>query len=88
MVALSLCYCAWASSSCGEWGLLFVAVCQLLTAVASLVVEHGLRVPRLSNCGTWALLSYGMWDSPRPEIELMSPALPGTLLTNEPLGKP
>ena len=29
-------------SSCGERGLLFVAVCGLLIAVASLVAEHGL----------------------------------------------
>ena len=29
-------------SSCGEWGPLFVAVCGLLIAVASLVAEHGL----------------------------------------------
>ena len=29
-------------SNCGEWGLLFIAACGLLTAVASLVVEHGL----------------------------------------------
>ena len=29
-------------SSCSEWGLLPVAVCGLLNAVASLVVEHGL----------------------------------------------
>ena len=28
-------------SSCGEWGVLFVAVRGLLIAVASLVVEHG-----------------------------------------------
>ena len=28
-------------SSCGEWGLLFVAVRGLLIAVASLVAEHG-----------------------------------------------
>ena len=31
-----------AFSSCGERGLLFVAVCGLLIAVASLVAEHGL----------------------------------------------
>ena len=31
-----------AFSSCGEQGLLFVAVCRLLSAVASLVAEHGL----------------------------------------------
>ena len=30
------------SSSCGEQGLLFVAVRGLLTVVASLVAEHGL----------------------------------------------
>ena len=29
-------------SSCGELGLLFIAVRRLLIAVASLVVEHGL----------------------------------------------
>ena len=34
--------CAPAFSSCGEQGLLFVAVCGLLTPVASLVAEHGL----------------------------------------------
>ena len=49
---ISLFYCFWllwvfvaASllfSSCSEQGLLFVAVCGLLIAVASLVVEHGL----------------------------------------------
>ena len=51
-----------AFSSCGEWGILFVAVGRLLTAVAcccgawalgtwaSVVVAH-----RLSSCGTWAL---------------------------------
>ena len=35
-------YCARALSSCGEWGLLFVAVRGLLIAVASLVAEHRL----------------------------------------------
>ena len=34
--------CTQAFSSCGKRGLLFVAVCGLLTAVASLVSEHGL----------------------------------------------
>ena len=34
--------CSWAFSSCGEQGLLFVAVRGLLIAVASLVAEHGL----------------------------------------------
>ena len=34
--------CTQAFSSCGEWGLLFVVVHGLLTAVVSLVAEHGL----------------------------------------------
>ena len=42
MAVLGLHCCARAFSSCGEWGLLFVAVCRLLIAVASLVAEHGL----------------------------------------------
>ena len=50
LAALGLCCCAWAFSSCGEQGLLFVAVHRLLIVVASLVVEHG-----LSSCGSRAL---------------------------------
>ena len=42
LAALSLHCCAWAFSSCGEQGLLFIAVHGLLIAVASLVAEHGL----------------------------------------------
>ena len=42
LAALGLCCCAWAFSSCGELGLLFVVVRGLLTAVASLAAEHGL----------------------------------------------
>ena len=39
---LGLCCCARALSSCGELELPFVAVRGLLTAVTSLVAEHGL----------------------------------------------
>ena len=52
------------------------AVCRLLTAAASLVVEHGLQgtqasvvaAPgelehRLTHCGVWAWLTLGMWLS-------------------------
>ena len=39
---LGLRCCTPAFSSCGERGPLFVVVCGLLTAVASLVVEHRL----------------------------------------------
>ena len=42
MAALGLRCCVWAFSSCGERGLLFVAVCGLLIVVVSLVAEHGL----------------------------------------------
>ena len=42
LAALGIHCCAWAFSSCGERGLLFVAVRGLLIAVASLVVEHRL----------------------------------------------
>ena len=43
MAALGLRCCTQAFSSCGDGGLLFVAVCWLLIAVASLVAEHGLK---------------------------------------------
>ena len=42
LAALGLRCCTWAFSSCGERGLLFVAVHGLLIAVASLVAEHRL----------------------------------------------
>ena len=42
LAALGLHCCVRAFSSCGEWGLLFVVVRGLLTAVASLVAEHRL----------------------------------------------
>ena len=42
LAVLGLLCCTGAFSSCGEQGLLFVAVCGLLMAVASLVAEHRL----------------------------------------------
>ena len=41
--------CLQAFSSCGERGLLFVAVCGLLTVLASLVADHGLQACRLQQ---------------------------------------
>ena len=41
------------SSSCGEWGLLFVVVCELLTVVVS-VWSTGWRARRPPSCGSWA----------------------------------
>ena len=59
--SLGLCCCAWAFSSCGEWGLLFVKVHGLLIEVASRCKARALGVwasvvvvRRLSSCGTWA----------------------------------
>ena len=46
LAALGLHGCAWAFSSCGEWGPLLDAVQQLVLAVASLVAEHGLQSVR------------------------------------------
>ena len=42
LAALDLRCCVQAFSSCGERGLLFVVVCRLLIAVASLAAEHRL----------------------------------------------
>ena len=42
LAELGLHCCVQAFSSCGKQGLLFVVVCGLLIAVASLVAEHGI----------------------------------------------
>ena len=63
LAVLGLRCCARAFSSCGERGLLFVAVCGLLIVVASLVVEPRLQgmqasvvvACELSSCGLRAL---------------------------------
>ena len=88
MVVLGLCFCARASSSCGKWGPLFIAVRRPLTIAASLVGEHRLQTRRLSNCGSRAQSLHGMWDPPRPGPEPVSPALAGRLSTTAPPGKP
>ena len=43
LAVLGLHCCVQSFSSCGERGLLFVVVCGLLIAAASLVAEHGLQ---------------------------------------------
>ena len=48
-VVLGLLCCTQAFFSCGKWGLLLVAVHELLIAVASLVAEHGLQAHRLQQ---------------------------------------
>ena len=88
MAVLGLRVCERAFSSCGKWGLLFIAVRGPLTIAASLVVEHRLQTRKLSNCGSQAQLLHGMWDPPRPGLEPVSPALAGRFSTTAPPGKP
>ena len=103
MAVLGLHCCAWAFSSYGEQGLLFVEVHRLLIAVASrcrawaLGAQASVVVARgLSSCGTWALelrLRRMGLVAPRhvgsswPGIEPLSPALTGGFLTTAPRGK-
>ena len=54
LAALGLRCCTRAFSSCGEQGLLFVAVHRLLIEVASLVAKHGLEA-----CGLQQLWHVG-----------------------------
>ena len=54
-IELSLCSCVWAFSSCGEWGLLFIAVRRLPIAVASLVADctlHRCELQLLLHAGS------------------------------------
>ena len=88
MAVLGLHFCARASSSCGKWGPLFIAMRWPLTVAASLVAEHRLQMRRLSNCDSRAQLLRGMWDLPRPGLEPASPALADRLSTTAPPGKP
>ena len=88
MAVLGLRFCVRAFSSCGKRGPLFIAVRGPLTVAASLVAEHRLQTRRLSNCGSRAQPLCGMWDLPRPGLELVSPALAGRFSTTAPPGKP
>ena len=63
----------WGGFSCGA---------QTIGVRASEVTACG-----LNSSGTWTLLLQGMWDLPRPGIELVSPALAGRLLAPVAPGK-
>ena len=62
------------------------AVCGLLTAVASLVLEQGLQGTQASVVVAHELSC--MWDLPRPGTEPVSSTLAGGFFTNGPPGKP
>ena len=80
--------CAWAFSSCGKRGPLFIVVRGPLTIAGPLVAEHRPQTRRLSGCDTQAQLLRGMWDPPRPGLEPACRALAGRLSTTAPPGKP
>ena len=92
LAALGLRCCMRALSSCGQWGLLFIAVHGLLIVVAShcsgfsccgawaLGAWASVVVAcRLSSCGARAYLLHGMWDLPGPGLEKLVLALPAFL---------
>ena len=99
LAVLGLHCCMWAFSSCGGWGILFVAMHGLLIRWLLLLRSTGSRLVGFSSCGSWALerrlsscgtrayLFRSMWDLPRPGLEPMSPALAGRFLTTVPPGK-
>ena len=60
LAALGLCCCTWAFSSCGEWGLLFIVACGLLTVVASRCRARILECMGFSSC-SGGLKSCGFW---------------------------
>ena len=79
------------SSHCGGFS---CGGARALGARASVVVARGLSScgsraleRSFSSCGARAQLLHGMWDLPRPGIELVSPALAGRFLTTVPPGK-
>ena len=49
LAALGLCCCTWAFSSCGEQGLLFVAVRERLIGVVPLLAEYGLEGAQVAH---------------------------------------
>ena len=57
-------WCAWVFSSCGKQGLLFVVVCGLFIAVASLVAKRHILVYKLSNTQSYPRWKCStMWSS-------------------------
>ena len=78
---LGLHCCMWAFPSCGEQGLLIIAVHDFSLR------STGSRRMGFSSCGSQAQSLCNMWDLPRPGIEPVSPALAGRFLTTGPPGK-
>ena len=68
------------SHRCGQWGLLFTAVCGF--SLRRLLLEDaGSRHTNVSGLGAQALSLHGMWTLPETGIKPVSPALAGRFLT-------
>ena len=85
LVALGLCCCTWAFSSCGAWRLLsssgaWAFRCGGFSCCSTQVLECA----GFSSCGTWgsAVVTHGLsWNLAGPGIRPVSPALVGGILT-------
>ena len=64
-------------------GCSLVTVLRLLTCGSFSCVAFSSCSVWLHSCGTWASVSRGMWDLPRPEIEPVSPKLQDRFLPTE-----
>ena len=84
LVALGLCGCAQAFSSCSQQGLLFFEVHELLLTVGS-------RCTGFCSCDSWARVQavalQSMCNLPAPGIEPVSPALADQFISTAPPGK-
>ena len=87
MVVPCLHCCAWAFSSCAEWGSSPVGCTGFHCAGFSCCSSSGSRLLGFSSCGVQAQLLHSTWNLPGPGIKPFSPALAGRLLTTGPLGK-
>ena len=57
LAAVGPCYCTWAFSSCSERGLLFIMLCGLLIAAASLVPAQRLKLLQPLGSLVWLVRS-------------------------------
>lgn len=90
----------WVFSSCDKRELLFIAVCGLPIAAASLVADTGSRCAGFSSCSSQALerclsncdaraqWSLGVWDLPGSGIEPLVCCIGRQIRESEPSAKP
>ena len=89
LTALGLCCCAQAFASRCKWGLLSSCGARPSHCSSGLSCGGAWALGCVGfSCGIQAQLPCGMWDLPRPGIELVPLALQGGFLTTGPPGKP